>query len=103
MAAPAPTIQLRYGVPGLLVTSGIALLAISIVHARLFTPGIWLLLLGILSFIADRIAVPLENYYGDLHSGEYIDPMTPKVIAPYIIGLVLLAIVVVIIILPLLT
>jgi len=41
------SVELKYGVPGVLVTSGIALLALSTINAALFSVGISLLLLGI--------------------------------------------------------
>jgi len=54
MSAPTPTIRLKYGMPGLLATSGIALLAISVFKPTLLPVGISLLLLGILYFIVKR-------------------------------------------------
>ena len=55
MSEPTPvSVSLKYGIPGVLLTTGIGLLAISVFTPPLFSPGVSLLVLGILSFIASR-------------------------------------------------
>jgi len=55
MSEPTPvSVSLKYGIPGVLVTSGIALLAISVFTSTLFSPGVSLLVLGILTFIGKQ-------------------------------------------------
>ena len=59
------SVELKYGVPGVLVTSGIALLALSTINAALFSVGISLLLLGILGFIVRQIFHDLDQINPD--------------------------------------
>jgi len=52
---------MRYGVSAFLATCGIALIAVSAINPATFTPGISLLLLGILGFIANRLVYELTE------------------------------------------
>ncbi len=105
MSSPSlpPTIQLRYGIPGLLATSGIALLAISIVHTQLFGPGLWLLLLGILTFFVKAIMRTVGDYYEEIQKGNYPETWETALLALFIIAMIALAIfIVVVVFMPLL-
>src|SRR5437016_4104953 len=83
------SVELKYGVPGVLVTSGIALLALSAINAALFSIGISLLLLGILGFIVKQIFHDLDQINPD-----EMEPGGKALFALYIIMLIFLAILV---------
>jgi len=63
------SVELKSGVPGLLATSGIALLAISVFTQSLFPVGITLLWLGILMFIGRSVV----RFLGDIELAEASD------------------------------
>ena len=48
------SVELKYGVSAFFVTCGIALMGVSAINPTTFTPGITLLFVGILGFIANR-------------------------------------------------
>ena len=91
------SVELKYGVPGVLVTSGIALLALSTINAALFSVGISLLLLGILGFIVKQIFHDLDQINPD-----EMEPGGKALFALYIIMLIFLAILVFLLFRPLL-
>src|SRR2546422_8662810 len=49
------SVEFKQGISALLITSGIALLAISLVNATLFRPGLALFVIGLLSYIVREI------------------------------------------------
>ncbi len=62
------SISVRYGVPGVLLTTGLALLALSVSRAEVFSTGIAFLFLGVLSFMvkeAGGLVIDLADDYGD--------------------------------------
>ena len=66
------SIEMRYGVSAFLATCGIALIAVSAINPATFTPGISLLFLGILGFIANRLVYELteRTFHDDDNMGR---------------------------------
>jgi len=91
------SVELRYGVPGVLVTSGIALLALSALNAALFSVGISLLFLGIIGFIVKQIFHDLDDIEPDK-----MEPEAKTLFALYVIMLIVLAVLVFLLFRPLL-
>ncbi|MFQ5905544.1 MAG: hypothetical protein ACE5JA_03135 [bacterium] len=85
-----PSIELKYGIPGLLATSGIALLAISVFNTVLFRPGVVLLLLGILSFFVKKIFHAVGDFQDYQAQEGYVEDWQRLLVVLYIIGLIVL-------------
>lgn len=102
MSEPTPvSVSLKYGIPGVLLTSGMALLAISVFTPTLFSPGVTLLVLGILSFIAKR-AFDLVADMADESHERSLEPWEVAVGGGYVVVLIVLAVVVLLVFWPLL-
>jgi hypothetical protein len=67
------SIEMRYGVSAFLATVGTALIAVSVINPSTFSPGISLLFLGILGFIANRVVYELlEKDYSNAGNVDYV-------------------------------
>ena len=66
------SVELKYGVSAFFVTCGIALMGVSAINPTTFTPGITLLFLGILGFIANRLVYELteRTFHDDDNMGR---------------------------------
>jgi len=100
MAEPV-SVTFKHGIPGLLVTSGIALLAISVVLSALFRPGATLLLLGILSFII-REGAEIVDSLAEQNQKHGLESSDIAVGVVWLLSLIGLAVIVVLIFVPLL-
>ncbi len=87
------SVSLKYGIPGVLVTSGIALLAISAIRPEVFHVGMALLLLGILTYFFR------QGFYlvGDLMEDSekrYVESWEWGIVVGFVLGVFGLGIVV---------
>lgn len=99
MSEPPMSVELKYGVSAFLVTCGIALMGLSAVSAVTFTPGVSLLFLGILGFIANRLVWEATDRHWDENEDDYLERI---VALGRMVLMVLAAIVVVLLFRPLL-
>lgn len=86
-------VELKYGVPGLLVTSGVALLALSIFTTPLFSLGISLLALGILSYIVREVASAVTDAI-EISEERSLEQSELAMLSIYILAFVALAVIV---------
>src|SRR6266567_6020827 len=86
-------VSIKYGIPGVLLTTGIALLALSASRPDLFSAGVAFLLLGILSFIAKEAAGLALDIADDYQKEGSWEPRH-SLASLYIFVLVVLAVIV---------